>query len=392
MRQEKINQAVAIINELSIDLWMIIEKESEVLSGPISDYILSTGVTWLSFFLFFKNGKKVAIIGNLDIEKFKRLKLFDEIYTYKNSPKKNLVTILDKFNPRKIAINYSINSPAADGLTYGRFLSLQKLLKNTNYLKRFISAEDIISRLRGRKSIEEVKRIKQAIEITLEIYDGVTSFAKPGKTEIEVADYIKNRRKALGLEPSWEEEHNPSVFSGPQTTGAHSSPTSNKLKRGHVFNIDAGVKVKQYCSDLQRTWYILKDNEKEPPAEVMKGFNTIKESIRLAFKILKPGVKGVEVDTIARKYIISQGYEEFPHALGHQVGRNAHDGGALLGPIWERYGNLPLLPLEKDQVFTIEPRLYLKDYGVVTIEEMVLITAAGAKWLSKPQENIFIIK
>jgi Xaa-Pro aminopeptidase len=159
-----------------------------------------------------------------------------------------------------------------------------------------------------------------------------------------------------------------------------------------VFNIDFGVSYDNYCSDLQRTWYILKNGESEPPEEVKKGFDTIKESIQLAFGALKPGVNGYDIDKLARDYIVARGYDEYPHALGHQVGRSAHDGGALLAPDWERYGNLPFTPLEENQVFTIEPRLYLKNHGVITVEEMVLITAKGAEWLSERQNAIYTIK
>ena len=195
----------------------------------------------------------------------------------------------------------------------------------------------------------------------------------------------------MGYKASWEEDHCPSVFAGPQETGAHSGPTDRILRKGEVFNTDFGVIYEKYCSDLQRTWYILRDGETVPPAEVKKGIDTIIESIKRAFAALKPGVKGIEIDRIVREYIVSQGYKEYPHALGHQVGRKAHDGGALLGPDWERYGNLPFIPLEEGQVFTIEPRLYIPQ-GVVTIEEMVAITKEGVQWLSPPQQEIYIIK
>ncbi|MDD8013128.1 MAG: M24 family metallopeptidase, partial [Acidobacteriota bacterium] len=178
----------------------------------------------------------------------------------------------------------------------------------------------------------------------------------------------------------------------PQEVGAHSAPTGNILKPGHIFNIDFGVKVEKYCSDLQRTWYILRPGEKEAPPEVKRGFAVLSESIRLAFAALKPGARGLDIDTIARSHIVSQGYDEYPHALGHQVGRDAHDGGALLAPAWERYGSLPFMPLEKDQVFTIEPRIYIKDYGVATVEEMVVITAGGAEYLSQPQTELYLVK
>ncbi len=391
MEKEKVSQAIDILNETGMDLWMVIDKESEVLSDPVMDFILGTGVTWLSFFLFLKTGEKYAIVGNLDIEKIKRLDIFDEIFPYKGSPKDDLLKLLNRHNPPKIAINYSIDSPTADGLTYGRYLKLVELLGGTVFKDRLVTAEDIIAKLRGRKSPEEVRRIKKAIDITLDIYDQVTTHAKAGMTEKEVARLITAERKKAGFEPSWEEDHCPSVFSGPQETGAHSGPTDKVLEPGHVFNTDFGVVYEKYCSDLQRTWYILKKGETEPPEEVMKGFNTIVKSIQLAFDALKPGVKGFDIDKITRDYIVSQGYKAFEHALGHQVGRSVHDGAALLGPDWERYGKLPFIPLEEGQVFTIEPRLYLEQ-GVVTIEEMVFIGKDGAEWLSKPQREIYLIK
>lgn len=391
MEKEKVAQAIDILNETGTDLWMVIDKESEVLSDPVMDFVIGTGVTWLSFFLFFKTGEKYAIVGNLDIEKIKRLDIFDEIFPYKGSPKDDLLKLLNRYSPKKIAINYSIDSPTADGLTYGRYLKLIELLEGTDFKDRFVTAEDIIAKLRGRKSPEEVRRIKKAIDITLDIYDKVTTHVKPGMTEKEVAQFITGERKKAGFEPAWEEDHCPSVFTGPQETGAHSGPTDKVLEPGHVFNTDFGVVYEKYCSDLQRTWYILKEGETEPPEEVMKGFNTIVTSIQMAFEALKPGVRGLDIDKTARDYIVSQGYRAFEHALGHQVGRSAHDGSALLGPDWDRYGKLPFIPLEEGQVFTIEPRLYLEQ-GVVTMEEMVIITKDGAEWLSEPQKEIYLIK
>ncbi len=392
MEKEKIAQSIDILKELDIDMWMIVEKESELLADPVMDFVIGTGVTWLSFFIFTKSGEKYAIVGNLDKEKIESLDLFDKVIPYTNSPKESLFEIMGDKNPSKIALNYSVDSPSSDGLTYGKYLKLQSLFEGTDYMNRIISAEELISKLRGRKSDEEIRRTEKAIDITLDIYDKVTEFVRPGMTEKDIAAFITGEREKLGLKPSWEEEMNPSVFTGPQDTGAHSGPTDRKVERGQVFNIDSGVIVEKYCSDLQRTWYVLKEGETKPPAVVMDGFDTIVKSIQLSFDAIKPGVKGIEIDTIARDYIVSRGYTEYPHALGHQVGRTAHDGSALLAPSWERYGKLPYLELEEGQIFTIEPRLYLKDHGVVTIEEMLVITAEGARWLSAPQKEIYLIR
>jgi Xaa-Pro aminopeptidase len=392
MEKEKIAQVSEILRELDIDLWMVIDRESGMVTDPIMDFVVGGGATWLSFFLFFKNGEKHAIVGNLDIEKFRRNGLFDTVVAYKGSPREDLLRILQRVDPKKIAIDYSLDCAAADGLTHGNYLNLLELLKVTEFPGRLVSAEDVIARLRGRKSAEEIRRMRLACQRTLEIYGRVGKTARPGMSEKELAAWITKQRGKMGLEPAWEVDSCPAVFSGPQEIGAHSAPTGNTLQPGHIFNIDFGVKVEKYCSDLQRTWYILRPGEKEAPPEVKKGFAVLLESIRLSFSALKPGVRGLDIDQTCRGYIISQGYDEYPHALGHQVGRYAHDGGALLAPAWERYGNLPFIPLEKNQVFTIEPRIYIKDFGVATVEEMVVITANGAEYLSAAQNELYLIK
>jgi Xaa-Pro aminopeptidase len=149
--------------------------------------------------------------------------------------------------------------------------------------------------------------------------------------------------------------------------------------------------VAGYCSDLQRTHYVLRRGESAPPPEVQHGFDTIVESIERARRSMRPGVRGKEVDAIARSFIVERGYAEFPHGLGHQVGRSVHDGTALLGPPWEKYGSKVEHPLETGMVFTLEPRLTVPGYGIVTIEEMVVVGRSGTEFLSTPQRTIRLI-
>ena len=101
-------------------------------------------------------------------------------------------------------------------------------------------------------------------------------------------------------------------------------------------------------------------------------------AIEAARRAIRPGVIGKTVDEVARRIVADGGYDEFPHALGHQVGRYAHDGTALLGPEWEKYARRPFVPIEEGMVFTLEPRLTVPGYGVATVEEMVVVTGDGA--------------
>ncbi len=143
---------------------------------------------------------------------------------------------------------------------------------------------------------------------------------------------------------------------------------------------------------MQRTFYILKQGETAAPADVKKGFETILRAVEESKSAMKPGVLGLDVDAVARGIVTAAGYEEFPHALGHQVGRFPHDGTALLGPRWEKYARKPFRPLEPGMVFTIEPRLTIPGKGVVTIEEMVMVTESGAEWLSEPQRELILVR
>jgi Xaa-Pro aminopeptidase len=125
---------------------------------------------------------------------------------------------------------------------------------------------------------------------------------------------------------------------------------------------------------------------------VRKGFETIVQAVESAKQAMKPGVLGLDIDAVARKIITDAGYTEFPHALGHQVGRFPHDGTALLGPKWDKYAQKPFQRLEEGMVFTIEPRLPVPGRGVVTIEEMVVVTKDGTEWLSTPQKDLILVR
>ncbi len=107
---------------------------------------------------------------------------------------------------------------------------------------------------------------------------------------------------------------------------------------------------------------------------------------------MKPGVTGNSIDVISREIVTDSGYPEYNYALGHQLGRVAHDGGALLGPLWEKYGDSPNQKLEVGQVYTIEPGLAVPGYGYLGLEEDVLMTEKGAEYFTAPQHEIVLIK
>ena len=389
--KEKIAQSIGILKELDVDCWLTFVRETQLNGDPILPFLVNTSLTWHSAFIVSSSGRTHAIVGQYDRKSVEDLSAYDEVLGYVEGVKKPFAECMEKLNPAKIAINFSQDSEICDGLTHGMYLTLVDLLQGIGMADRLISAEPIISALRQRKMPTEIEYITRAIRSTQEIFSEAVHFIKPGKTEAEIAAFMKKRVADRGLELAWDPKTCPSVFTGPETAGAHYNPTERVVKEGHILNMDFGVKFEGYCSDLQRTFYILEQGEQHAPAEVQKGFDTIVKSIEESRKALKPGVQGHEIDRIARTIITTNGYEEFPHGLGHQVGRFPHDGTALLGPPWEKYAKKPFVPIEESMVFTIEPRLTVPGRGIATVEEMVLVKGSGAEFLSTPQKELTLI-
>ncbi|HVN31861.1 MAG TPA: M24 family metallopeptidase [Thermoanaerobaculaceae bacterium] len=392
MIRAKIAQAVGILNELDIDAWMTFVRESWGLHDPCIDLVVGGNVTWQSAFIITRRGERIAILGSLDKAAHEILGHYDQIIPYVKGIGEPLRETLARLDPRRIAINFSVDDELADGLSYGMYLLLQNTLRGTPYAERLVSSEGIVSRLRSRKLEPELARITHACAETVDVFAQLHKRLKAGMTEKEIAAVMVEIMESKGLERAWEADQCPAVYTGPESAGAHAGPTDRRMEPGHLMNVDFGVRYEGFCSDLQRTWYCLRPGEKDPPAIVMKGFDAVRDAVRKAAAFLRPGVKGHEVDAVARGHIVAQGFEEYPHALGHQIGRFAHDGAGLLCPVWERYGEKPFAVVEEGQCYTLEPRVPVPGHGVATVEEVVVVTKDGCRFLSEPQTEILLVR
>jgi Xaa-Pro aminopeptidase len=391
--QEKVNQAIEILKEQETDMWLTFIRETSGVRDPALDLLIGANdLTWESALILTRSGEKIAIIGNLEKDAVGRLNIFDEILGYDKSVRELLRDTLTRLKPDRIAVNTSKNNVHADGLTHAMYEMLRDYLSGTPYVDRLVSAEPVINALRGRKTPAELEHIRKAVEITAEIYKKTFDFLKVGMTEIEVGEYMQKLAKDYSVGLAWPADNCPAVNSGPNSPVGHNGPIDIKIERGHIIHFDFGVKYEDYCSDIQRVCYVLREGETEAPVEVQRGFITLRTAIEKSREAMKPGVTGNSIDTISREIITDSGYPEYPHGLGHQLGRVAHDGGAMLGPLWEKYGDSPNQKLEVGQVYTIEPSLAVLGYGHLGLEEDVVMTENGAEYIGEPQKEIVLIQ
>lgn len=389
---EKTDQVADILKEQQLDLWLVFVRETSAGGDPVLPLIYGEmGLTWQSALLFTPDGEKMAILGRFEAETAWQTKAYDRVIPYDEDIKPPLLHELKRLNPARIAVNYSEDDVLADGLTHGLYLKLKQLLAETPFADRLTSAEQVISALRGRKSKTEVERIRAAIASTLGVFESAFTWVQPGLSEIEVAERMQAEVEQRGLDYAWPKTNNPAVNTGPDSPVGHNAPTDLVIQPGHLLHFDFGIKQNGYCADIQRMVYFLKPGETEPPKPVRKGFSTVVCAIQAAYDAIQPGLPGIEVDRAARRVVTEAGYPEYKYATGHQLGRLAHDGGALLGPDWARYGKTPFMPIETGQVYTIEPGLMVPGYGYIGLEEDILVTNSGAQYLSPPQTKLILI-
>jgi Xaa-Pro aminopeptidase len=389
--REKLDQVPAILEEQGIDLWLTFVHETQVTPDPCLELIVGTHCTWQSAFLLSRSGQRQAIVGRFDAPGIEQAGGYSDIVTYDESVRPVLREAIERLDPQSIALNYAPSDPAADGLTHGMWLVLGETLEGTSYIDRFVSSAQVVGSLRGRKTSFEVERIRAAIAETEEIFALVDEQIRPGLKETEIAAIFHQEVSRRGIATAWEEEQCPAVDAGPEKEVGHTGPTDIEARPGHLVHTDFGVRKDEYCSDLQRMWYLLNEGESEPPAEVAAAWDAVWASMDAGAAVLRPGVAGHEVDAAARASLVSAGFDEPKHALGHQLGRAVHDGGTLLAPLWDRYGDAPRGLVEESQVYTLEYGAPVPGYGYIALEEDVLVTADGIEWLSTPQRELWLV-
>ena len=392
MDLEKLPLIYQVIKENKVDAWLITGRETIMRSEPIlpvlgdMDFIIATT-------LIFTTNKCIAIVSPLDVEGYRLIKGIDEVIEYKTTMEETIKDVLTELKPQRLALNFSNSDASSDGLTVGMKMMLDNVLTAINFKGELVSAFPIISKVRGMKTSSQIAKIKDCAIKADEYLRKVPSICHPGMTSIEIFNFLHEVAYADGYGMSWAASQCPSVMVDPNVPQGHGGITDTPLVKGNVVNIDYGVSKDGYCSDLQRMYYVLKDDETDAPESVKQAFYLVRDAIKAAKDFLKPGVTGFQVDQVARHMVVDNGYDSWNAALGHQVGHVTHDGGTILANRRPRYNRTELIdtPLDIGNVFTLEPGIMIAE-GRIGIEEDVVITQDGSQWLVEPQQELMLIR
>ncbi|MGI8969099.1 MAG: M24 family metallopeptidase, partial [Dehalococcoidia bacterium] len=234
--------------------------------------------------------------------------------------------------------------------------------------------EEIVETLRRVKDEGEIDLTRAACGIVDCAFEFIVTLVRPGVSERELATELEYFMKKAGSE---KEAFDTIVASGARSALPHGRASEKLLEAGDFITFDFGARVGGYHSDITRT--VVLGTASERQREI---YQVVLDAQQAALAALRPGMTGKEADQVARDLIAAHGYgEQFGHGLGHSLGRHVHDGGGLSQRVE--------MTLEAGMVLTVEPGVYLENWGGVRIEDDVVLRDNGAEILTHaPKELI----
>lgn len=284
-----------------------------------------------------------------------------EIVMYKNNALARINDLLKERNIHNLGFE-------AKHLTYERYRKFQESLE-----VNLIPVESMVEKLRLYKDPGEIECIKKAVAVADRAFQHILQFIKPGVTEQDLAAEIEYFMRKEGASKT---SFDTIVASGTRGALPHGMASSKVIAKGDLVVMDYGALYDGYCSDITRTVVVGKASPKQ-----RRIYNTVLEAQIRALEFAGPGKKCCEVDAVARDIIAGYGFgDNFGHGLGHGVGLEVHEG-PTVNPRNQSV-------LEPGMVVTVEPGIYIADWGGVRIEDMVLITGDGCEILTQSPKEL----
>jgi Xaa-Pro aminopeptidase len=403
MRQEKFDLVLPeVMRENDIEMWITVNREG--FDDPLTEDFGKGYVGSYGYYIFSDRGG----------DRIERAALGIGTYLIEENGAYDIVTnefdlheFVSARNPKTIALNFSANIGAADGLSYTSHLKLVEAL-GEEYAERFVSAEKLASDFRSRRVASEIAAFAWAGEMSRDIAERAFSneVVTPGKTTLaEVAWWMREQQFKNNLGTSF---GMPSVYiTGPDGFVALSN--DHVIQRGDFLAIDWGVGYLNFYTDMKRHAYVLKQDETELPESIQKAFDNGRAVRDILKKNIKAGKTAAETYDILNAKINESGFrimEKFNSPTSdpdivdviigcHSVGNLGHGIGpsiAWFNPERLKYVIQPsnLLSIELF-AYTAIPEWDGKKLRV-PLEDDAIVTERGVEWLYPVNQKVLLIR
>lgn len=398
IRKERIARLLpGAMRDVGVQAWVTFLRENA--NDPLALHVGGENAGAPSAVLFIATAgsvRSVMLAGFGEVIALRELGVHDSVVVYEGGADGLAAAAADRLRTsgaERIAIN-SGGSGIADGLSYTQRIALERAL-GPALSARLVPSHDLIQSWLAIKLPAEVAILRRAAAMTARLEEEAYATVVPGVTrDSDLARYLKRRMRELGVEDGWSPAQNPSVNSGPDR--GHSHASDRVIEHGDVIQTDFGIKVHGvWVTDIQRFAYVLRPGETVPPADVQRKWEHGRDGGRAAFRAMRPGATGAQVDSAQRTLMTAAGSATVPWGTGHGVGYWAHDAGPGLNRRESR-------ALREGMTFAFDgfhawtlpggDGVWGNGSKTISVEEMVTITATGAEYMTPPQQQLILIR
>ncbi|PEY41348.1 aminopeptidase [Bacillus cereus] len=287
-----------------------------------------------------------------------------EIIMHKGNMEQEIANQTTRLNIQKLGIE-------ENNMTLKQYSSLKKY---TNI--ELVQVSELVETIRAIKEESEIETIKVAARIADEAFQHITGFLKPGVSEFDVRDELEFFMRKQGASSS---SFNIIVASGVRSSLPHGVATNKMIENGDMVTLDFGALYNGYCSDLTRTIAVGSYSK-----EFEKIYDIVLEALKRGTEAIRPGESAKTIDDVTRNYITDHGYGEyFGHSTGHGVGLELHE------PL--RLSQESKAILQEGMVVTVEPGIYIPNWGGCRIEDDIVVTKDGYEVITKADRDLIVI-
>lgn len=352
------NELICMMNKEYIDGFFI--------SNPSNVQYISGYRHESAYALITEKGRYLLTDGRYTQLAAKTCKDF-EIINWKKDERKLNETIKDivkKENIRRLGFE-------AEYITYKQFTEFYDAIQ-----AEITPVVGLIEQLRIIKTPEEISYLRKACEINDRVFERILKDIKVGISEKELSALCSYYLRIEGGDSKVSEN----IFlSGKRSSLISAPPIDNNIEYGDLILINFGSCYKGYMSDFSRS--VVVGNATQKQKEI---YSIVQRAQMAAIETIKAGVLAKEPYYASENIIRDTKYFPFHYkGMGHGIGLFLFEDPFL--------GKHSKNILEKNHVLTVEPGLYIPDWGGIRIEDMIVVTEDGYELLSKSSRDLIII-
>ncbi len=402
IRSDKFNYVLPeAMRENKVDMW-IVTLEEQAYDPLYEDLGRGYPGSMLGYYVFTDRGGDRIERAALGIDGY----MLEQCGVYDIVTGPDLAAFVKERDPKRIALNYSEEIGAADGLSHSSFQKISRLLGEP-YVSRFVSAEKLVSDFRSRRVATEIAAFSEAGQHSVELAERALSneVITPGKTTLaEVAWWMQEELLRRGLGSSFDM---PSVYiTGPK--GNEGLSNDRVIQGGDFLSIDWGVCLMNFCTDVKRQAYVLKAGEIAPPAGHLNAFAQAMKVREVIKRTAKPSGTAASMLKTVENAIGAAGFsvmKTFNQPYGgqttdvmvgmHSVGNTGHGAGPSMAFFHPKRLTYELKPTNMISVefFAYTP---IPEWGGaklrVPIEDDAILTPRGIEFLHPHSTRLLVVK